>query len=734
MRVRIKFTCGLLVSLLVVAASGCQSSPAAEAAPRDDEGASPPLARATRTLAYPGGTELGLSALLDKLATADAVFLGETHLDDVTHRVEAAIYEGLLRRRGGKVVLAMEMFATDVQAVLDDYTAGRIDEAEFLRKSSPWGNYATGYRAMIERARRDKLPVVGSNAPQMVMRKVSMGGAAAFAALTPAEKALMPSELLPNTKEYWQRFDRATRGHAGGGASDPAQMLYSGQSLWDNTMGWSCVRARERHPGWLVLHVNGGFHTAYADGTAGQFKQRSPGAKVATVQIDVVNDLAGVTADSDRRDADYVVFAQSRARGLDEGYHAITAHHELRYRLEVPDQAKGPLPLLIWLGSEGLRSDDGLALWEAGLGEAAIIAAVEPPYGQLEADLSRGGKWLWGDTHVADLSAMLGALAELRSYLQRHFPVDPQRVVVAGEGEGATVAAACILWGDELDRALAFAPRGYRKLAERGLPDDERADGDLTVFAADADATWWQQELGQHTFRKLQAKVVAPSDRVSAVRAALGLAGLTGEKRLSVVVGATRSSRARAWQALAAARVSSQGVAPEVVEVATGPDAAAKVAAMQLAPQARALAFAGEWPTEVEQALVARGVQFLTPELAARAGLPPAPGPFGGTTMLVVPKSASPETRAAWKAVAERNPMQRYGRFYRLELAFEDDAPSLADALAKMVAARRSNAVVVPAVFCAEASFMQALQAATEAHAGQVDIAWLPGLGGRVAP
>ena len=36
----------------------------------------------------------------------------------------------------------------DVQGVLDDYLAGRIDEAEFLSGSRPWQNYRTGYRPL----------------------------------------------------------------------------------------------------------------------------------------------------------------------------------------------------------------------------------------------------------------------------------------------------------------------------------------------------------------------------------------------------------------------------------------------------------------------------------------------------------------------------------------------------------------------------------------------------------
>src|SRR5688572_22385402 len=45
------------------------------------------------------GRALELEALLDRLAEADVVFVGETHLDDTTHRVELAVLAGLIERR-----------------------------------------------------------------------------------------------------------------------------------------------------------------------------------------------------------------------------------------------------------------------------------------------------------------------------------------------------------------------------------------------------------------------------------------------------------------------------------------------------------------------------------------------------------------------------------------------------------------------------------------------------------
>src|SRR3954464_1061763 len=61
--------------------------------------------------------------MLADLTRADAVFVGEQHDDPNTHRLDLAIVEGLTRR-GAPVVVAMEMFERDVQALIGQYVAG----------------------------------------------------------------------------------------------------------------------------------------------------------------------------------------------------------------------------------------------------------------------------------------------------------------------------------------------------------------------------------------------------------------------------------------------------------------------------------------------------------------------------------------------------------------------------------------------------------------------------------
>lgn len=166
------------------------------------EWSAPPLHRAVSVRHGRTGEALSFDAFLDALARADVVFLGETHTDETTHRVELAVYEGLLVRRGGKVVLAMEMFERDVQPALNDYLAGRIDEATFLSRARPWKHYHTGYRALIEKARSSGSPVVASNFPRPLRRRVAMEGPEVLGTLEGDAQREAPAELLPNTPAH----------------------------------------------------------------------------------------------------------------------------------------------------------------------------------------------------------------------------------------------------------------------------------------------------------------------------------------------------------------------------------------------------------------------------------------------------------------------------------------------------------------------------------------------------
>ena len=195
------------------------------------------------------------------------------------------VYEGLLKRRESKVVLAMEMFERDVQKQLDDYLSGQDRRSSVPGGGAPLGQLPGSVpsvgRGGPGAARRWLLPIFRSR-----LACASCGeGQEALADLGEHDD-WAPRELLPNSELYWKRTDNAIRGHAGMMRTmEGDDRLYSTQSLWDNSMGESCALALDRYPGFSVLHVNGGFHSAYWDGTVRQLKQRKPKANVKTVSI-----------------------------------------------------------------------------------------------------------------------------------------------------------------------------------------------------------------------------------------------------------------------------------------------------------------------------------------------------------------------------------------------------------------------------------------------------------------
>jgi uncharacterized iron-regulated protein len=707
-----------LLPLLLVAACASPAAGTAARAPRPAWSATE-LERSVSVRDGRTGTRLSFEELLDALAQADAVFLGESHIDETTHRVELGVYEGLLARRPREVVLAMEMFERDVQPALDAYLRGELDEAGFRAQSRPWGNYDTAYRPLIERAKAEAAPVVASNFPAPLRRKLDQAEGK-LEALSAEERALAPAELLANTPAYWRRVDNAIRGHAAMMGEKPAPddpRLTSTQSLWDNTMGESCARALEQHPGATVLHVNGGFHSEYWDGTARQLRLRNGKARIATVAIVPVTspqsvELAGLPQ------ADYVVLAEKRAQDVDEGSFSVFVQKKLEYQLYVPPQASASAraPLLVWLADDGELAADALALWRKRLGERAAIAVLEAPYRETQEDLVEGGRWYWPDSFRDDVGVLADGVGEVWAYLLRHFPVDPERVVLAGEGTGATVTSVTALLDDSLAvQALAFGPRQYSGIKELSLPlpelrgDTPPARKSLAAFGSATDEAWWSGEIAEYNAVGFQSHFEksggdpwrAELELENRVRTALGLEARTIPENAPKAHVVAASPRARSW---------------------------ARQLSLERLEQGELVALLAEAPAEGDSKpidLMVRAADF-----AEKRKLPRAPGAFGGTTVIVLPDSLDPAEVQAWKELEAADPLAKASRFHRFVLARESGERALPAVLGELQAKKRKNILVVPAVWCADGARMRALRESARAFSDTLTLHWRPGLGG----
>lgn len=257
-------------------------------------------------------------AMLADLARADAVLVGEQHGDSNTHRLQAAMLQGLLRRRA-QVTVSFEMFERDVQPAIDAYLAGTKTEEEFLKSSRPWPRYATDYRPLLEIARAHGWKVVAANVPRKYAAEVAKSGLGALDALSHEERALVARDLRCPLDDYFERFSSAMNEHPAPGSEDMSpearramtERYYHSQCVKDETMAESIAAvfdAREGRPG-TIVHFNGAFHSDFGAGTAGRVRRRLESRRIAIVTILPVEDLDAVApTGEDLQRAEYLVY------------------------------------------------------------------------------------------------------------------------------------------------------------------------------------------------------------------------------------------------------------------------------------------------------------------------------------------------------------------------------------------------------------------------------------------
>ncbi len=722
----------LLAAAILAAPPGCRSTPSTsptttpEPAARcpDPPGPAPAAGVLEHELRIfdADGHERSLASMLDALAERDVVLLGETHLDDTTHRLEHAVLEGLAERRADRVTLSLEMFERDAQPLLDRYLAGEIDEATFLAGARPWGNYRPDYRPLVETARARALPVVAANTPRPLMRKATQG-AAAYAEARAEHPDWLPAEVFPASDAYWARVDRAIRGHGPPGGGD---RTYAVQNLWDNTMADSIVRATAAHDDHVVLHVVGAFHVEHHDGTAAQLRRRAPALEIATLTVVPTSDLA--RAEPAPGLADFVVYAQGYASGPSGDVLGVVRPATLEYRLHVPG---GPAPaegwpLLVWLADDEQRPDDAALRWRMALGAEAAVVVVEPP---LHAPTRSGimvQRWTWPASQVDDLSAAAAGLERILEHVRRGMPVRPAPVLVAGEGAGGTLA----LWVAQYGRGwegvdvLAIDPDLPRALRSASIPDQRTGVGALEVLGTlDEDTLAGLRGAG------LEPRLgVAPPPgpaRDAALRRALGLppaaAAPSAPPRPDVAAPMAEEGRPLDVRVREPTALSESWASLYVALLrARGHDARLVLGDARGTEGARTLVFDGGGKDEPA---------LLLGVLGQGKGLPRAPDVFGGAVVVVVPRAAGKDPLARWsEALAKHEATQGIFKVPYRAVREGDDA-GLRAVLDDLRAHDRTEVLVVPAQLCATAARLQQLMGWVEPASRELTLHWLPGLG-----
>ena len=250
--------------------------------------------------------------MLQELAQADVVLFGEQHNDALAHWLELQVAKDLLKlKKPGQLVVGMEMFERDVQPLVAQYAAGALADTAFEHQARPWPNYATDYRPLVQFARENHVPVIGTNAPRPFARVVAQRSLTALDKLPAADRALLaplPLQVdydLPGYKNMAAMFGGAGSAHGGG-----AQNIIQAQALKDATMAHFIVASRQ--PGQTLLHLNGSYHSDHHDGITAFLRQYAPKLRVQTISV-VTQEQLQTLAKEQLNIADYVVVVPTDA-------------------------------------------------------------------------------------------------------------------------------------------------------------------------------------------------------------------------------------------------------------------------------------------------------------------------------------------------------------------------------------------------------------------------------------
>jgi uncharacterized iron-regulated protein len=196
----------------------------------------------------PGGPAPSSEAELDRaIASARAIYVGESHDDPHHHAMERELYLRALAVEP-RTALGLEMLPAEAQAALDDWTAGKIDEDTLLDRvawEKAWGYPFRWYRPLLYAARVHGQRVIALNAPRGLAKAVAHKG---LDGLSPDEKRALP-EMVPGPAEHRAQLAEAFAGHGEPGdphaSKDPQALerFYLAQLLWDETMAQNVARA-----------------------------------------------------------------------------------------------------------------------------------------------------------------------------------------------------------------------------------------------------------------------------------------------------------------------------------------------------------------------------------------------------------------------------------------------------------------------------------------------------------
>jgi len=179
----------------------------------------------------PTGVMVSKGEMVDMIADAAIVYVGESHDNVKAHEVQLEILKALTERNPGRVTVGVEMLKRSSQDIADQWSSGLLDEKEFMRRwVKDWTNDFTYYQDILTYIRTHRIPLLALRAPDAWMQQVR-------GETEPGDTETSESDPLPelDVQDPYHRsqIEAVFEKHPG---SQDFERFYRVQVLWDESM------------------------------------------------------------------------------------------------------------------------------------------------------------------------------------------------------------------------------------------------------------------------------------------------------------------------------------------------------------------------------------------------------------------------------------------------------------------------------------------------------------------
>jgi uncharacterized iron-regulated protein len=231
------------------------------------------------------------AALLEDLAAADFVLLGEHHDNPEHHRLQARLVEALQARWPQPAPVAFEMMSADQQLAVVEHLQDHPGDAQGLGQALAWpaGGWPDWgmYAPIAAAALAADAEIVAANLPEEAARAVAEQGPAALDPSLVRRTGLAAPLPAPLTAELRSELEEV---HCGEVAPERVERMLRVQRARDAVMADRLATLAGRNPGILVA---GSGHVRTDRGVPWYLARLRPGARIRSLAlVEVTGDEA----------------------------------------------------------------------------------------------------------------------------------------------------------------------------------------------------------------------------------------------------------------------------------------------------------------------------------------------------------------------------------------------------------------------------------------------------------